>query len=49
MILLGAILGSAKFNMLIFIYVLGIPILIVLIMTLKDDSMNILLVPIYKF
>jgi hypothetical protein len=49
MILLGAILGSARFNMLLFIYLLGLPIIIVLILTLKDDSMKILLTPVFKF
>jgi hypothetical protein len=48
-LLLGAILGRSKFNMLLFVYVLGIPIIIVLILNLRDDQMKILLTPIYKF
>ena len=37
MVLLGTILSNTKFNMLLFIYALGIPIIIVLIITMRDD------------
>jgi hypothetical protein len=50
MILLGAVLGNARFNMLLFIYLLGIPIIIVLILTSRADAhMKILLTPVFKF
>lgn len=50
MILLGAILGNARFNMLLFIYLLGIPIICVLILTSRQDAhMKILLTPVFKF
>lgn len=36
MILLGAILGRTRFDMLLIIYLLGIPIVIALILTLEN-------------
>lgn len=50
MILLGAVLGNARFNMLLFIHLLGIPIVIVLILTMRADvHMKMLLTPVHKF
>ena len=49
MILLGAFLGITRFNMLLVIYVLGIPIVITFILTLNYSNMKILLQPIFKF
>eukprot|EP00347_Sterkiella_histriomuscorum_P005463 403356519 len=49
MILLGAILSNTMFDMLLVIYLLGIPIVIALIMTMENQGMKILLSPLYKF
>lgn len=50
MILLGAVLGNTRFNMLLFIYLLGIPIILVLLLTSRTDAhMKILLTPVFKF
>ena len=49
MIFLGAVLGNARFNMLLIIFLLGIPIIITLILTRGDASMKILLTPLFKF
>jgi hypothetical protein len=50
LILLGALLGNARFNMLLFIYLLGIPIILALILTSRGDAhMKVLLTPVNKF
>ena len=50
LILLGALLGSARFNMLLFIYLLGVPIIVALILTSRGDAhMKTLLTPVSKF
>jgi hypothetical protein len=50
LILLGALLGSARFNMLLFIYLLGIPLILALILTSRsDDHKKVLLTPVSKF
>jgi hypothetical protein len=50
LILLGALLGNARFNMLLFIYLMGIPILVTLILTSRGDAhMKTLLTPVSKF
>jgi hypothetical protein len=50
LILLGALLGDARFNMLLFIYLLGIPLIIALILTSRADAhMKVLLTPVSKF
>ena len=50
LILLGALLGNARFNMLLFIYLLGIPLILALILTSRADAhMKVLLTPVSKF
>lgn len=50
LILLGALIGSILFNMLLFIYLMGIPIIIALILTSRSDAhMKTLLTPVSKF
>ena len=50
LILLGALLGSVLFNMLLFIYLMGIPIIVALILTSRGDAqMKTLLTPVSKF
>jgi hypothetical protein len=50
LILLGALLNSARFNMLLFIYLLGVPIILALILTSRTDAhMLVLLTPVSKF
>ena len=49
MLLLGAILSKATFDMLLVIYLLGIPIVIALILTLENQNTKLLLAPLYKF
>jgi hypothetical protein len=48
--LLGFLLGNARFNMLLYIFLLGIPIIVTLILTSRADAhMKILLTPVFKF
>ena len=50
LILVGALLGNARFNMLLFIYLLGIPLILALILTSRADAhMKVLLTPVSKF
>ena len=49
MLLLGAVLGNARFNMLLIIYLLGIPLVMALILTMSNQNMKFLLQHIYKF
>jgi hypothetical protein len=48
MILLGAILGRARFDMLLVIYLLGIPLVIALILTYENQNKKVLLTPYFK-
>lgn len=47
-LLIGAILGFARFDMAFITYLLGIPIIIALLLTLKNSGQNVLLVPLHK-
>lgn len=50
LMLLGFLLGNARFNMLLYIFLLGIPIIVTLILTSRADAhMKILLTPVFKF
>ena len=50
LILLGALIASILFNMLLFIYLMGIPIILALILTSRGDAhMKSLLTPVSKF
>ncbi len=50
LILLGALISSILFNMLLFIYLMGIPIIVALILTSRGDAhMKSLLIPVSKF
>jgi len=50
LILLGALIGSLLFNMLLFIYLMGIPIIVALILISRGDAhMKSLLNPVSKF
>lgn len=48
MILLGAILSGAEFNMLLIIFLLGIPLIIMLILTFENKDKKVLLTQSYK-
>jgi len=48
-LLISQVLSEAQFNAGLQIYLLGIPVVVILILTLKDDRMQEILVPIAKF
>lgn len=47
-LLIATAIDESHFNMSAIIYLLGIPIVITLVITFREKSMNILLVPLHK-